>query len=81
MKQKKYLTETQLYVVITHPKVGNIVRNYVEGNITEEIQEYKEIGLCGFGYRLSEEEEDGGVRNWNGRYPYLKHIIELWSGD
>ena len=35
IKQKKYFTKTQFYVVVKHPKVGNIVRTYVGDNITE----------------------------------------------
>ena len=41
IKQKKNFTKTQFYVVVTHPKVGNIVQTYVEDNINEEKQDYK----------------------------------------
>ena len=39
------------------------------------------IGLHGFDYILFEEEEGGGTRKGLGRYPYLKHLIQLWPGN
>ena len=39
------------------------------------------IGLHGFDYILFEEEEGGGTRKVLGRYPYLKHLIQLWPGN
>ena len=66
---------------VTHKKGGNIVLTCVEDNIIEEKEDYKDIGLCGFHYKLFEEEEGGGVREGLYGYNYLKHIIQLWKGD
>ena len=44
-----------------HPKGGNIVWDCVKDNITKEKEDYKDIGLRGFDYKLFEEEEDRGV--------------------
>ena len=49
--------------------------------VIDEKDQYKVIGLCGFYYKLFEEEEGGGDRGGLYRYPYLKHIIQLLPGD
>ena len=49
-------------------------------NIIEEKKDYEAIGLCGFDYKLFEEEEGGGVQEGLYRYPYFMHIIKLWKG-
>ena len=49
-------------------------------SIIDEKEDYKDIGLCGFDYKLFEEEEGGGTREVLYGYHYLKHIIQLWSG-
>ena len=43
-----------------HPKGGNIFWTCVKGNIIEENEDYKSIGLRGFNYKLFYEEEGGG---------------------
>ena len=56
----------------------------MKDNIIYENEYYESIGLCGFYYKLFEEEEVGGVVGvWEvlEGYPYLKHIIQLWPGD
>ena len=54
----------------------------MKDHIIEEKEQYKVIGLCGFDYKLFEEEESGrGVREGLCGYPYLKHIIQLWPCD
>ena len=47
---------------VLHPERWNIVWNVLKDNITKERDQYKDIGLCGFDYKLVEEEEGGGVR-------------------
>ena len=53
----------------------------VKDNIIEEKEGYKYIGTCGFGCKLFEEEEGGGVREVLYRYPYLGHLLHLWPGN
>ena len=54
----------------------------VKYHIIDEKEDYKYIGLCGFDYKLFEEEEGGGNKIYGlDGYTYLKHIIELWPGD
>ena len=53
----------------------------MKNNIIEEKEEYEAIGLRGFDYKLSEEEESVGVRDGLDGYPPLNHAIQLWSGD
>ena len=43
-------------------KWGNIVWTCVKENIIKENEDYKAIGLCGFGYKLFEEEESREVQ-------------------
>ena len=66
---------------VTHPKEGEILWTYVKYPIIDENENYKGIGLRGFDYKLSEEEEGGGARKGLYGYPYLKHLIQLWPGD
>ena len=47
---------------ITHPKGGSIVWTCVKDNIIDEKEDYKYIRLCGFDYKLFEEEEARGTR-------------------
>ena len=53
----------------------------MEYNIVGGKEEYREIGLRGFDYKLFQEEEGGGGRKGLDGYQYLKHIIEFWAGD
>ena len=53
----------------------------MKDNIIDEEDKYKAIGLCGFDYKLLEKEEVGGNRERLDKYPYLKHLIHLWTGD
>ena len=53
----------------------------MKDHIIYEKEAYKEIGLCGFDYKLFEEEEGGGTREGLDGYPYFNHIIQLWPGD
>ena len=53
----------------------------MKDHIIDEKEDYKDTGLSGFDYKLFEEEEGGGTRKGLDRYNYLKHIIQLWSGD
>ena len=41
----------------------------------------KAIGIHGFDYTVFEEEEGGRTREGLDGYIYLKHLIQLWSGD
>ena len=66
---------------VTHPKGGAIVWTCVNDHIIDEKEDYKDIGLRGFDYKLFEEEEGGGNREGLYGYPYLTNLILLWSGD
>ena len=49
----------------------------MKDHIIDEKKDYTEIGLCGFDYKLFEEEEGGGTREGIIGYPYLKHLVQL----
>ena len=66
---------------IPHPKGGNIVWTRVKDHIIEGKQQYEAIGLCGFDYKLFEEEEFGGVIEGFYGYLYLNNLIQLWLCD
>ena len=68
-------------MVVPYPKGGKIVCTCVEDDVIYEKEEYKSIGLHGFDYTFSEEEEGGGMRNGIYGYTYLNHLIYLWTGD
>ena len=53
----------------------------MKDHVSDEKEDCKEIGLCGFDYELFEEEEGGGTREGLDRYPYLKYLIQLGPGD
>ena len=53
----------------------------MKDHIIDEKYDYKEIGICGFDYKLFGLEEGGGNRKRLDRYPYLKHLIHLWPVD
>ena len=57
MKQKEDFIKREFLVTVTHPKGGGVVWTCAEDNIIEEKQEYREIVLHGFYYKLFEEEE------------------------
>ena len=65
---------------VPHPKGGATVWTCVKDHIIDEKEDYKDIGLCGFDYKLFEEEEGGGNREVLDGYTYLKHLINLWPG-
>ena len=66
---------------VPHPKGGEIVWTCVKDHIINGKEDYKDIGIHGFDYKLLEEEEGGGTRKGFESYPYLKYIIQLWPGD
>ena len=47
---------------VPHLKGGNIVLTCVKDNITEVKEDYEAIGIRGFDYKLSEEEEGGDIK-------------------
>ena len=47
---------------VPHQKGERVVWTCVKDNIINEKEYYKAIGLCGFDYKLFEEEEGGGNR-------------------
>ena len=53
----------------------------MKDHVIEENEDYKEIRLRGFNYSLFEEKKGGGKRERLDGFPYLKHLIKLWSGD
>ena len=52
----------------------------MKDHVIDEQEDYKEIGLRGFDYKLFEEDEGGGKRERLDGYPYFKHFIKLWTG-
>ena len=75
------LIKIELSVSVSHTKGERIVWTCVKDHTIQEKEQYKAIGLCGFDYKLFEEEEGGGVRQRLDVYNYLKHLIQLWPGD
>ena len=51
----------------------------MKDHIINENYKYELIGLHGFNYKLFGVEEGGGIREVLYWYPYLKHLIQLWS--
>ena len=62
VKQKEELLKRDFLVSVPHPKEGEIVWTCVKDHIIDESEDYKDIGLLGFGFKLFEEEEVGGTR-------------------
>ena len=62
---------------VLHPKRGDIVWTCVKDNTIEDKDKYEAIGIRGFGYKLFEEEEGGGIRELLYSYLYLMHLIKL----
>ena len=81
VKDKEELIKREFLVSVPHPKGGEIVWTCVKDHIINEKEDYKDIGLRGFDYKLSEEEEGGGTRKELDGYPYLNNIIPLWPVD
>ena len=63
---------------VPHPKGRAVVWTCVKDHIINENEDYKNIRLCGFYYKLFEGEKVGGSREGLDGYPYLKHRIQLW---
>ena len=63
-----------------HPKGEKIFWACGKDNITKEKKEQKSIGTHGFDYNFFEYEEIGCVIQVIYVYPYLKHIVEFWTG-
>ena len=78
VKEKEELIKREFSVSVPNPKGGAIVWTCVKDHIINENEDYKDIGLRGFDYKLFEEEEVGGTREGKDGYPYLKHLIQLW---
>ena len=66
-------------VSVPHPKGAAIFWTCVKDQVIDEKEDYKEIGLLGFDYQLFEEEEGRGKQEGLDGYPYLKHLIQLWT--
>ena len=66
---------------VPHLKGGTSFWTCVKDYIIDEKEDYKDIGLRGFDYKLFEEEEGRGTREVLDGYPYLKHLIQMWPGD
>ena len=81
IKEKEGLIKRDFLVSVPHTKGGTIVWTCVKDHIIDEKEDYKDIGMRGFGYKLFEEEEGGGTREILDGYPYLKHLIQLCPGD
>ena len=77
MKDKEDLINREFLVAVTHTKGLGFVWTFVEDSVVGEKEEYREIGVRGFDYKLFQEEEGGGVRKCLYGYPYLNHFIEL----
>ena len=81
VKEKEELITREFLVSVSHPKGGTIVWTCVKDHVIDETEDYKEIGLRGFDYRLFEEKEGEGKREGLDGYPYLKHLNKLWLDD
>ena len=66
---------------VPHPIEGNTVWTCVKDHIAEKKEQYKFIGVCGFDYKLFEEDDSGVTREALDGYPYLMHLVQLWTGD
>ena len=65
-------------MTVPHPKWGKFFLTFVEGDIIGVKENYREIRLGGFDYKLFEEEEGvGGLYIIYG-YQYLNNLIYLW---
>ena len=71
VEEKEEIITREFLESVTHPKGGTIVWTCVKDHIIDEKEDYKKIELCGFDYKLFEEEEGGGTREGIYRYPYL----------
>ena len=80
VKDKKEISTREFLVSVPHPKGGAIVWTCVKDQVIDGKEDYKEIGICGFDYKLFEEEVGGRKQEGLDGYPYLKHIIQLWTG-
>ena len=81
VKEKEGLIKRKFLVSVPHPKGGAIVWTCVKDHIIDEKEDYKDIRLRGFDYKLFEEEEGGGNREGLDGYHCLKYLIQLWPGD
>ena len=61
-KEKAELIKRYFLVSVNHPKEGNIVLTCVKDNVTKGKEDYEAIGIRGFDYKLSEEEEGGDIK-------------------
>ena len=66
---------------VPHPTGGEIVWTCVKYHIIDEKEDYKDIGIHGFDYKILEEEEGRGIIEGLDGYHYLKYIIQLWPCD
>ena len=78
--EKEQLIKRLFLFSVPHRKGSNILWNCVKDNIIEEKEQQKYIRLRGFGYKLFEEEEGGGIRELLYSYLYLMHLINLCLG-
>ena len=62
---------------VTHPKGRAIYWTCIKDHIIYEKEDYKDIGLHRFDYKLFEEKEGGGTKSGLSGYPFLKHIIQF----
>ena len=81
IKEKEEIITKEFLVSVPHPKGGTVVWTCVKDHVIDENEDYKEIRLHGFDLKLFEEEEGRGKREGLDGYPYLKHLVLLWSGD
>ena len=61
VKDKEELIKIECLVSVPHPKGGAIVWTCVKDHIIYEKEDNKYIGLCGFHYKLLEEEDGKGT--------------------
>ena len=57
---KRELIKREFLVSVPNPKLGGIVCTCVKDNIIKENEDYKDIELRGFDYKIYEEDEGGG---------------------
>ena len=81
-----YLNENESLVkgkysveVVGHNK-KKVIREVVDNHVVEEPSDHKDIVIRGFDFNIFNEDEEVVVREGCSE-PYLKMLINLWTGD
>ena len=66
---------------VPHTKGRKIICTCVKDHSIDEKEQYKAIGLSGLIIDHLKKRRVGGTRELLDGHPYLKHLIQLWTGD